>query len=85
MNDAGCAFTGLQRSEIIDGIGIKAENLEKVFQIFTRLNAKTEYAGSGIDLATCKKVIHQMGGKIRVTSEFGKGTSFIIFFPHTKQ
>jgi len=68
-----------------NGIGIKAENLEKVFQIFTRLNAKTKYTGSGIGLATCKKVIHQMGGKIRVTSEFGKGTSFIIFFPHIKQ
>lgn len=75
---------GYKVSVTDNGIGIAAKNLEKIFQTFTKLNAKTEYNGSGIGLATCKKVIHQMGGKIQVTSEFGKGTSFILFFPSTK-
>lgn len=66
-----------------NGIGIEKKYLHKVFDIFTKLNASNRYKGSGIGLATCKKIIHQMNGDIQVTSEFGKGTTFTIFFPRS--
>ena len=64
-----------------NGIGIEKKYLHKVFDIFTKLNADNQNSGSGIGLATCKKIIHQMNGDIQINSEFGKGTTFTIFFP----
>lgn len=64
-----------------NGIGIAKEYQEKVFSIFERLHSKDEYEGSGIGLATCKKIVTKMDGKIWANSELGHGTTFYLSFP----
>lgn len=59
-----------------NGIGIKEENYEMIFQLFKRLHTRGEYAGTGMGLATCKKIIEAHGGSIWVESEVNKGSIF---------
>lgn len=59
-----------------NGIGISKEYKEKVFLLFKRLHNSTEYEGTGIGLALCKKIVEQHEGKIWFESEEGKGTNF---------
>nr|WP_237690491.1 GAF domain-containing sensor histidine kinase [Salegentibacter lacus] len=61
-----------------NGIGINKNDKEKIFQLFSTLDAKDRYGnpGSGIGLATVKKHIEQMNGSIDVISEKGKGSTF---------
>ncbi len=64
-----------------NGIGIKKEYQEKVFNIFERLHTRNEYEGSGIGLATVKKIVQNSGGKIWLTSTEGVGTCFYFSLP----
>ncbi len=64
-----------------NGIGIKEEFQERVFAIFERAHARHEYEGSGIGLATCKKIVESTGGKIWLKSTEGEGTTFFFTFP----
>lgn len=64
-----------------NGIGIKKEFQERVFAIFERAHARHEYEGSGIGLATCKKIVESSGGKIWLRSNEGEGTTFYLSFP----
>ena len=64
-----------------NGIGIAEEDLQRVFGIFERLVLRDQYEGSGIGLALCRRIMDRVGGRIRVTSVLGEGTTFTLTFP----
>jgi signal transduction histidine kinase len=64
-----------------NGIGIAPQYHSVVFEPFKRLHRQDEYEGSGIGLAVCRRTIERHGGKIRLESEPGKGSTFIISLP----
>lgn len=68
-----------------NGIGIEEHHQERIFAVFQRLNSKQSYAGTGIGLAVCKKIVERYGGTITIESQVGSGTKFIIMLPREEK
>jgi two-component system sensor histidine kinase/response regulator len=83
----GCRFRQdsiLLFINVIDtGIGIKDENIDKIFRSFERVGEyeNRNIEGTGLGLAICKQLLELMGGSIAVQSEFGKGSTFSVLLP----
>lgn len=64
-----------------NGIGIEEEYHEKIFEMFKRLHHRGEYEGSGIGLAIVKLCVNKLDGKVKLESEVGKGSRFVLLLP----
>jgi signal transduction histidine kinase len=64
-----------------NGIGFDERYLDRIFQVFQRLHGRDEYEGTGIGLATCRKIVERHGGSITARSRPGQGASFIVTLP----
>lgn len=64
-----------------NGIGIDEQYQKQIFEVFKRLHSRTEYSGSGIGLALCRRIALNHHGAIYVESAIGKGTTFQIILP----
>ena len=67
-----------------NGIGFNDRYAEKIFKMFERLHARTQYAGSGIGLAICRKIVERHSGTIVATSTAGQGATFTVTLPITQ-
>lgn len=65
-----------------NGIGFDPAEASRIFEAFRRLHGRLEYAGSGIGLAICKKIVELHHGTIVASGEKGKGATFIITLPN---
>lgn len=66
---------------IDNGIGFEPQYAEKIFVIFQRLQNKSQYKGTGIGLAMCKKIVAYHDGYITAKSTIDKGSQFIVYLP----
>jgi signal transduction histidine kinase len=63
------------------GLGFDEKYLDRIFQIFQRLHGRSEYEGTGIGLAICRKIAERHGGAITASSTPGQGARFILTLP----
>lgn len=80
-------FVGIKISVIDSGLGIKEEDLNRLFNAFQQVNSEAtrNKEGTGLGLTISKQLVEQMGGKITVESEYGNGSVFTLFIPQQKQ
>ena len=64
-----------------NGVGFESEYKTKIFEVFQRLHTRSEYPGTGIGLAICKKIVENHNGLITAYGEVGKGATFHVYLP----
>jgi signal transduction histidine kinase len=64
-----------------NGIGFEQSFAEKIFAPFQRLHGRSEYKGTGIGLAVCRRIVERHNGKIFADSSPGEGATFTILLP----
>jgi signal transduction histidine kinase len=64
-----------------NGIGFDEKYLDKIFAMFQRLHGRTEYEGTGVGLAICRRITDRHSGTIKAKSKPGEGATFIITLP----
>jgi PAS domain S-box-containing protein len=86
MGEAVTADTYYDITISDEGIGMEAQYLQQIFEIFKRLHGNAEFPGSGMGLAICKRIVSNHNGYIFVESETGKGSTFHVILPaHQRQ
>lgn len=64
-----------------NGIGFEEKYIDRIFTVFQRLHSRSEYEGTGIGLAICRKIVERHNGTMTATSTLGKGSTFIVTLP----
>ena len=64
-----------------NGIGFDMQYAERIFQVFQRLHGRSEYEGTGVGLAICRKIVERHGGTISAASSPGEGAVFTVRLP----
>jgi PAS domain S-box-containing protein len=68
-----------------NGIGFEEQYAAQIFNIFQRLHSRSDYVGTGIGLAICKKIVQIHHGDIRATATAGKGAVFTVILPQKQR
>lgn len=79
-----CPSAPLPLCQIIvedNGIGFDEKYLDRIFNVFQRLHSRSEYEGTGVGLAICRKIAERHGGSITAKSKPGSGATFIVTLP----
>lgn len=85
MNESALMSGNYFKISIADnGIGFDPTQVEKIFDLFTRLHDKKSYPGTGIGLAICKKIIQNHQGYIKAESDGHNGSTFHIYLPEKR-
>jgi len=75
-DDKFCALTVQD-----NGIGFEEQYLDKIFAVFQRLHGRSEYEGTGVGLAVCRRITDRHGGLITAQSKPGEGATFVVILP----